>query len=103
MYRSIRSTRRSFLAWNAKRPQASLRPYERRPRGLIFPWPFKKLGHGADTHPWPLQLSIYAARGTSADTTDQVNSTDGCATRRFIAYLCQPNRAAVVAELLAAK
>jgi hypothetical protein len=29
----ITALERSFRAWDAKRPQASLRPYERRPRG----------------------------------------------------------------------
>ena len=67
--------------------------------GPIFPWPFKKHGHGADTHPWPLRLSIYAARGTS---TDQTNRADGCATRRFIVHPYRSSRAAAVAELRAA-
>src|SRR5689334_21150905 len=36
--------------------------------GRNFPWPRKDSGHGAGMHPWPLRLSIYVARGTSADT-----------------------------------
>jgi hypothetical protein len=64
--------------------------------GLICPWPFKKQGHGADTHPWPLRLSIDAAGGTS---TDQTKTTDGYITRRFIVHPYQSNSAAAVAEL----
>src|SRR5438105_4028729 len=40
-------TQRSFLAWSAKRPQAFLRPYERRPRICFrFPWPLKSTATG---------------------------------------------------------
>ncbi len=39
--------------------------------GIDRPWALKKNGHGADMHPWPLRLSIYAARRTSAEETDQ--------------------------------
>src|SRR5262245_18904475 len=70
--------------------------------GSIFPWPFKKYDHGADTHPWPLRLSIDAARGTSADTTDHANRIDGCATRRFIVHPYRSSRTAAVVELRAA-
>src|SRR5438105_4028732 len=69
---------------------------------LSLPVAVKKHGHGADTHPWPLRLSICAARGTSTVKTDQANGTDGCATRRFIAHPYRSSRAAAVVELLAA-
>lgn len=75
-------------------------PPKKAATGPIFPWPCILNGHGAETHPWPLRLSICAARGTS---TDQPNGTDGYATRRFIAHPYQSSRAAAVAELRAAK
>src|SRR5262245_44726236 len=71
--------------------------------GLNFPWPFKRQSHGVGTHPWPLRLSIYAARGTSTDTRDQLKRTNGSAIRRFVAHPCQSSRAAAVAVLQTAK
>ncbi len=71
--------------------------------GADLPVAVKRGGHGVDTHPWPLRLSICAARGTSTDKTDQANGTDGCTTHRFIAHPYQSSRAAAVVELRAAK
>src|SRR5262249_37519071 len=68
--------------------------------GLIFPWPFKKHGHGAKTHPWPVRLSLCVARGTA---TDQANGADGCAIRRFTVHPFQSSTAAVLAERAAAQ